>query len=68
MGELFVTDYGRPEPPAGEQTWTTEQLQADFDVLGFQAPYVIVRRREDGAKGSLEFTHSPRLYFGWVPA
>lgn len=45
--------------------WNPEALQRDFEVLGFQAPFVIVRRRSDGAMGSLEFTHSPRIYFGW---
>ena len=47
------------------QTWTTQQLTADFEVKGYLAPYVVVRRRSDGAVGSLEFTHSPRIYFGW---
>lgn len=48
------------------QTWTIEQLSADFEVLGFLAPFVAVRRRSDGKVGSLEFTPSPRVYFGWV--
>jgi hypothetical protein len=47
-------------------TWDTEALKRDFEVLGFAAPFVSVRRRSDGKKGSLEFTHSPRQYFGWV--
>jgi hypothetical protein len=47
------------------QTWTTAELTADFVVTGFAAPFVVVRRRSDGAVGSLEFTHSPRIYFGW---
>lgn len=46
-----------------EQTWTTDELTRDFEVLGFAAPFVVVRRRSDGQKGSLEFTHSPRVYF-----
>jgi hypothetical protein len=48
--------------------WTTEELQDDFEVIGFAAPFVVVRRRSDGQKGSLEFTHHPRVYFGWSPA
>jgi hypothetical protein len=47
------------------QTWTTDDLQREFEVTGFAAPYVVVRRRSDGQLGSLEFTHSPRWYFGW---
>jgi hypothetical protein len=45
------------------QVWDSAQLARDFEVLGFLAPYVVVRRRADGHKGSLEFQHRPRLYF-----
>ncbi len=45
--------------------WTTAQLQEEFDVLGFAAPFVTVRRKSDGALGSLEFIHHPRSYFNW---
>jgi hypothetical protein len=45
------------------QVWDTQQLREQFEVLGFAAPLVIVRRRSDVAKGSLYFQHSPRLYF-----
>jgi hypothetical protein len=41
------------------QTWTTAQLQADFEVLSFVAPFMVVRRRKDGQLDSLEFTHEP---------
>lgn len=51
----------------GGQQWTTEEMTRDFEVLGFAAPFVAVRRRSDGQKGFLEFTHSPRVYFGWNP-
>lgn len=49
-------------------TWTTEQLAADFTVVSFAAPFVIVRRRSDDQLGSLEFTHSPRVYFSFAAA
>lgn len=49
------------------QVWTTQELGRDFDVLGFAAPLVVVRRKADGVRGSLEFQHSPRLYFHWEP-
>ena len=45
------------------QVWDTRQLGNDFDVLGFMAPVVVVRRKGDGQKGSLFFQHSPRFYF-----
>jgi len=48
------------------QVWNTAELCAEFEVLGFMAPYVVVQRKTDGCKGSLEFQHSPRLYFNFV--
>jgi len=48
-------------------TWTPDQMRAEFDVDGFMAPFVVVRRRSDGARGMLEFTHLPRVYFNWTP-
>jgi hypothetical protein len=44
---------------------TTEQMVTLYDVIGFSAPYVVVTRKADGVRGSLVFTHSPRVYFGW---
>jgi hypothetical protein len=48
------------------QVWDTNELARDFEVVGFLAPLVVVRRRSDGRKGSLEFQHHPRLYFNFV--
>jgi hypothetical protein len=47
--------------------WNTEELTEEFEVIGFMAPYVIVRRRTDDKKGSLEFQHQPRFYFNFKP-
>lgn len=49
------------------QVWDTSQLGDDFQVEGFMAPFVIVRRRSDGQRGSLEFQHNPRFYFKFDP-
>lgn len=49
------------------QVWDTSQMSDDFEPIGFMAPYIVVRRRADMAKGSLEFQHSPRFYFNWQP-
>lgn len=57
--ERLESEYGR--------TWDTEQLTKDFEVIGFMAPFVVVRRKADGVKGSLEFQHMPRFYFNFVP-
>ena len=50
------------------QTWTTDELCRDFEVDGFIAGIVEVRRRSDGARGSLDFDHMPRLYYNWEEA
>lgn len=50
-----------------EETWDTDALRRDFEVLGFLAPFVVVRRKSDNVKGSLSFTHSPRVYFDFQP-
>lgn len=47
------------------QVWDTQQLCQDFEIIGFLAPFVVVRRRADGVMGSLEFQGSPRFYFNW---
>lgn len=45
------------------QVWDTNQLREHFEVLGFSAPLIVVRRRSDGVRGSLYFQHDPRFYF-----
>jgi len=49
------------------QVWDTSQVSEDFEVIGFMAPYTVVRRLSDSIKGSLQFQHSPRLYFNFRP-
>jgi len=49
----------------GQQVWDTQAMQVEFEVIGFQAPFVAVRRRSDGVVGSLEFAHTPRFYWGF---
>lgn len=56
--ETLETRYG--------QVWDTQQLADEFEVIGFAAPLVVVRRKADGARGSLEFQHDPRFYFNFV--
>lgn len=65
-----MIETGQPHADLAAETgptWTTGELTRDFDVIGFAAPFVVVRRKSDGRKGSLEFTHSPRVYFGFTP-
>jgi hypothetical protein len=50
---------------APDDRMSTVEMSALYDVVGFLAPFVVVVRKSDGVKGSLEFTHSPRFYFGF---
>ena len=45
------------------QVWNTQELQEDFVVSGFLAPFVGVTRKSDNVKGFLMFQHHPRFYF-----
>ena len=47
------------------QVWDTAELQRDFIVEGFLAPFVHVRRRDSKEEGSLEFQNQPRFYFNF---
>jgi hypothetical protein len=47
------------------KVWSTAELSEDFEVLGFAAPLVVVKRKCDGQKGSLFFQHRPRFFFGF---
>lgn len=54
--------------PTERTEWTTEQLRDDFQVEGFAYGMVVVKRKSDGALGSLRFERrgDERIYFGWV--
>jgi hypothetical protein len=58
-----MTAVGQPAANDG-QRWTMAELAGYFEVIGFAATLVVVRRRSDGQLGTLEFTHHPRAYFG----
>jgi len=55
--EALASEYG--------QVWDAQELAGEFEVIGFMAPFVVVRRKVDGMKGSLEFQHNPRFYFNF---
>jgi hypothetical protein len=48
------------------QVWDTVEMERDFKPLEFSAPFIVVRRRADSVKGTLLFTHNPRLYYGFI--
>jgi hypothetical protein len=49
------------------ERWDTDQVRELFEVHSFLAPFVFVTRKKDSVKGTLEFTHSPRWYFNFLP-
>ena len=57
--EDLEAKYGR--------VWDTDQMMEEFQAIGFMAPLIVVQRRSDAVKGSLEFQHNPRFYFSFVP-
>ena len=50
------------------QVWDTDEMCQDFVTEGFMAPFVVVRRKSDGVKGTLQFQHMPRFYYGFKEA
>lgn len=48
------------------KVWDTAAIREEFDVSGFAAPFVIVKRLSDGVRGYLEFQHNPRFYYNFI--
>jgi hypothetical protein len=74
---ITIKDYGEQvdQNPANARAdlearygrvWTIDEMRQEFDVMGFAAPCVVVTRKLDGVRGSLEFTHNPRFYHTFV--
>jgi hypothetical protein len=55
--EALEDEYGK--------VWDAKELQEDFKVIGFLAPFVRVVRKSDDKGGFLMFQHSPRFYFSF---
>ena len=47
------------------QVWDTKEVRNDFDLTGFQAPFVLAYRKSDNVRGTLLYQHRPRFYFGF---
>lgn len=63
-------EFIRSQHPDIGQLWSTEELEAEFDLGNALFSYDIIHRvvrREDGVRGSMRFTASPRVYYGFVP-
>ena len=48
-----------------EDVFDTEEVGEKFEITSFLAPFVAVKRKSDGAKGTLMFQHNPRFYFNF---
>ncbi len=57
--ELLEAKYG--------QVWDTTEMQEDFTVESFAAPFVMVKHKESGDTGSMTFQARPRYYFDFQP-
>ena len=58
------TERAKLEEKYGE-VMTTSMMQSLYDVEGFLAPFIVCRRKSDGKRGTLMFSHAPRYYFSW---
>lgn len=57
-----------PESPEPDDLMTTAEMEAQYQVVSFCAPFVVVVRKSDGVSGTLEFGGGggvPRRYFGF---
>jgi len=50
------------------QVWDTKQLQEDFEVQSFLAPFISVVKMTTGEKGIMSFQDMPRYYFSFMPS
>jgi hypothetical protein len=48
------------------RVWDTSELLAEFEVVGYDAPLVRVRRKSNGKNGSFVFQHYPRFFFLFI--
>lgn len=55
----LVAKYGEND------VFDTKAVEENFEITGFMAPFVVAIRNSDHKKGTLQFCHSPRFYFGF---
>ena len=51
-----------------QDIYTTKEATDKYEFIGFMSPFALVKDRATGVKGTLEFTHRPRLYFNFKEA
>ena len=66
LREINAVSAERPVLEARHgRVWNASELANDFVVVGFAAPFAVVRRKADNHVGSLLFQHHPRYYFAF---
>lgn len=50
------------------EVYSTAEMDEHYEITGFMAPFVVVRRRADDVKGSMMFQDNPRYYFSFKEA
>jgi hypothetical protein len=58
----LIEQYGE------DNVWNSDEVSEAFSFEAFMAPFAVVVRKVDGVKGSVQFVHDPRFYFGFKPA
>ena len=47
------------------RVWNTTEFAIEFEVIGFAAPFAVVKRKAGNQLGSVLFQHWPRYYFAF---
>ena len=58
--EALVAKFGK--------VYDTPELQENFEIISFAAPFVYGVDKATGKKGTLMFQHNPRLYYSFEEA
>ena len=60
----FAGNREQLEEQHGE-VYSTKEMDEHYEITGFMAPFVVVRRRVDSVKGTMIFQDNPRYYFNF---
>lgn len=62
--DAYVTGYRQKLEEEHRKVWSTDEVQQEFEIVGFQSYLAYGIRKSDGKKVVLDFSHSPRFY--WI--
>lgn len=55
--EELTKDFGN--------VYDCEDIHTAYEIIGFAAPFVYVKEKANGKKGTLIFQHNPRFYYSF---